>query len=215
MSIICPSVTAPDAQAYRQEMSRIAPFANRVHIDFSDGEFSPVRLVNLAQAYWPEGIIADLHLMYKTPGKYIETAISLNPQLITIQAEADGDLLAVIRELRAVGIKSGVCLLQETQPDHVRNLISEVDHVLIFSGDLGHHGGHADVALLKKVPHIRAINPNAEIGWDGGVNAQNVAQLALGGIEVLIAGGAIQQVDDAKQAYDQLVDAAAKANASQ
>ncbi len=101
MSIICPSITAPDAQAYRQEMSRVAPFATRVHIDFSDGVFSPVRLVNLAQAYWPDGMLADLHLMYNDPSRYIETAISLHPELVIIQAEAEGDLIATIRELRS------------------------------------------------------------------------------------------------------------------
>jgi ribulose-phosphate 3-epimerase len=209
MSIICPSITAPDAQAYRQEMARVAPFAKRVHVDFSDGVFSPVRLMSLAQAYWPEGVLADLHLMYKEPARYLETAISLNPQTVIIQAESDGDLLAVIRELRAVGIKSGLALLQQTEPKVVRNLVSEVDHVLIFSGTLGHFGGHADLTLLKKVVQVKAINPNVEVGWDGGVSLENAPQLALGGVEVLIAGGAIQEAADAADAYKKLSEAVA------
>ncbi len=201
MSIVCPSVTAPDAQAYREEMALVAPFAERVHIDFCDGVFAPIRLVNLAQAYWPDGMLADLHLMYQKPGDYLETAISLKPQLVIIQAEAEGDLVAMLRELHAVGIKAGVALLQNTQPDSAHEVIVEADHVLIFSGELGHFGGHVDFELLKKVPKIRAINPNVEICWDGGVNAENAAQLALGGVDVLVVGGAIQKAPDAAEAY--------------
>ena len=205
MSVVSPSVTAPDAQAYREEMALVAPFAERVHIDFCDGVFAPIKLVNPAQAYWPEGMSADLHLMYKQPAQQLETAISLKPQMVILQAEAEGDLIAMVRELHAMGIKAGVALLQETQPESAHDLIAEADLVLIFSGDLGHFGGHVDFDLLHKVPKIRAINSNVEICWDGGVNAENAAQLALGGVDVLVAGGAIQKAPDAKEAYDAIV----------
>ncbi|HVI69808.1 MAG TPA: hypothetical protein VM581_05145, partial [Magnetospirillaceae bacterium] len=49
------------------------------------------------------------------------------------------------------------------------------------------------------------INANVEIGWDGGVAPDNVASLCLGGIEVLNAGGHIQQAADPKEAYATLV----------
>lgn len=201
MRIIAPCVTAVDAHAYREQMARVAPFAKRVHIDFSDGVLAPVKLVNPIQAFWPEGLLADLHLMLKNPLEHIETVMSLQPNLVILHAEADGDLLGMIRQLRATNIKTGVALLQPTNPEAVHNIIADVDHVLIFSGDLGHFGGTADLTLLKKVGQIRAINANVEIGWDGGVNAENVAQLALGGIEVFNAGGAIQKAPDPQEAY--------------
>jgi ribulose-phosphate 3-epimerase len=213
MSIIIPSVTAPDAQAYREEMARVVPFAKRVHLDFSDGLFSPVKLINLVHAYWPEGMAADLHLMFKNPAEQLETAISLKPELVIIQAEADGDLVAILRELRAVGIRGGVALLQATEPHAAHDLISESDHVLIFSGTLGQFGGHADLTLLQKVSQIRAINPHVEISWDGGVNIENAAQITLGGVDVLVAGGAIHKAPDASEAYKQLIDITANVSA--
>lgn len=205
MSIICPCVTAPDAHAYREQMARVAPFAKRVHVDFSDGLLAPVKLINPIQAYWPEGVLADLHLMIKNPQAHIETVISLKPNLVIIHAEADGDLLAFMRQLRAVNIKVGVALLQQTDPSAANDLIADADHVLIFSGDLGHFGGMADLTLLKKVGDIRGINANVEIGWDGGVTPDNVASLCLGGVEVLNAGGHIQKAPDPKEAYATLV----------
>lgn len=211
MAHIIPCVTATDAHAYREQMARVAPFAKRVHIDFSDGEFSPVKLVNPIQAYWPEGMLADLHLMVKDPAAHLETVISLNPQMVILHAESEGNLTAVLLQLRALGIKTGVALLQDTTPESARQLVAEADHVLIFSGDLGHFGGTADMQLLRKVAQIRAINPIAEIGWDGGVNTDNAAQLALGGIEALNAGGAIQRAEDPEATYKQLVELAMRA----
>lgn len=205
MSVICPCVTAKDAHEYREQMARVAPFATRVHIDFSDGQLAPVPLVNSIQAYWPDGMLADLHLMVQNPTEHLETAISLKPNLVIIHAEASGDLLGIIRQLHAVNIKAGVALLQKTDPETVHDLILDADHVLVFSGDLGHFGGTADMTLLPKVAAIRGINANVEIGWDGGVNAENVSQLSLGGVEVLDVGGGIQQAPDPQEAYATLV----------
>lgn len=210
MAHIVPCVTATDPHQYREQMARIAPFATRVHIDFSDGKFSPVKLINPIQAYWPEGIAADLHLMMERPADHLETVISLTPQMVIIHAEAEGDLAGMVLQLRALGIKTGLALLQKTQPIAVKNLLGDVDHVLIFSGDLGHFGGTADMELLKKVRDIKSINPIIEIGWDGGVNADNAAQLALGGVDVLDTGGAIQTSEDPAGAYKKLVELAAK-----
>jgi len=201
MKTVCPCVTAPDAHAYREQMARVAPFAKRVHIDFSDGELAPVKLVNPIQAYWPEGVLADLHLMVKNPAEHIETVISLQPHMVIFHAEAEGDLLGMMRQLRAVNIKTGVALLQSTDPEAARNLIADADHVLIFCGDLCHFGGTADLTLLKKVGQIRGISANVEVGWDGGVGPENIAQLSLGGVEVFNAGGAIQHAPDPQEAY--------------
>lgn len=205
MSVICPCVTATDAHAYREQMARVAPFAKRVHIDFSDGELAPVKLVNPIQAYWPDGVLADLHLMLKHPQEHVETLISLKPNLVIFHAEAEGDLLGFLRQLRAVNIKVGVALLQQTTAEAAHDLIADADHALVFSGDLGHFGGVADLTLLKKVADIRAINANIEVGWDGGVTPDNVASLCLGGVEVLNAGGHIQKAPDPQEAYATLV----------
>lgn len=205
MSTICPCVTAAEPHAYREQMAKIEPFASRVHIDFADGEFAP-KLVDLADAYWPEHIIADLHLMYTRPSQYFETIVDLKPNLVIIHAEAEGDLLGLLLELRQAGIKVGVALLKDTQPEAHSTLLAIADHVLIFSGDLGHFGGQADLGLLKKVADIKALNPTVELGWDGGVNAENMPSLLEGGIEVLDVGGFIQKSEDPKQAYSELTE---------
>jgi len=90
-------------------------------------------------------------------------------------------------------------------PSTVADLIRMVDHVLIFSGDLGHYGGNASLMQLEKVRLIKAINPNLEIGWDGGVSIDNAFTLSQGGVDVLNSGGAINKADDPASVYDKLV----------
>ena len=200
MPVVCPTVTAPDPHTYREQMARIEPFASRVHIDFGDGEFA-ARMVSIAQAYWPDHMTADFHVMYSHPYAHMETLVGLKPNMVVVHAEAEDDILAMVLELQAVGIKAGVALLKKTSPhDHV-DAISRADHVLLFGGDLGHQGGVADMSVLSKAADVRAINPTVELGWDGGITAENAPLLVQGGVEVLNVGGFIQHADDPAEAY--------------
>lgn len=205
MSIICPTVLAGEPHAYRDQLERAARLADRIQIDLMDGDFAPSRSINPVQVWWSDGLTADIHLMFRRPSEHIETLVSLRPSMVIIHAEAEGDLLALMKHLQRLGIKAGVALLKPTEAREATPLIEIADHVLIFSGDLGHFGGHADLSVLSKVADIQAIHPGVEIGWDGGANADNVAELAAGGIDVINVGGAIQRADDPQSAYDTLV----------
>lgn len=205
MSIICPTVLADKPAEYEAQLKRIAPFARRIQVDLTDGEFAPTRSINPVQVWWPEGVEADIHLMFKRPLQHIETLVSLKPHLVIIHAEAEGDLLGMIRHLQECGIQAGACLLKETAVSQAEDLIIASDHVLLFSGDLGRFGGMAELGVLEKVAAIRDLNPYIEIGWDGGANEQNVRRLAESGIDVINVGGAIQKAADAKGAYATLV----------
>ena len=203
-AIICPSVLAENPHAYREQMARIEPFAERIQIDLTDGVFAPSRTVSPAQVYWPEHITADIHVMFQKPEQELETLISLHPNLVIVHAEATGDMHNMLLRLQEVGIKGGIALLKDSHPMDYEQVIAAADHVLLFAGDLGHFGGKADMKVLSKVSDVRAINPTAELGWDGGVNPENVPLLIGAGIEVLNVGGFIQRADDPKQAYLEL-----------
>lgn len=205
--IICPTVTETEGNphVYRTQIERLQPFAKRIHIDLMDGDFAPTRSINPAQVWWPEGVVADIHIMFRRPLEHTETLVALGPNMVVIHAEAEGDLAGQIEHLQKLGIKAGISLLKDTPVDSAKELIKIADHVLLFSGDLGHFGGHADMKVLEKVPQAREIRPDVEIGWDGGANADNVKQLAEGGVDVINVGGAIQRASNPEEAYARLV----------
>ncbi|HET7630446.1 MAG TPA: hypothetical protein VFK03_03665, partial [Candidatus Saccharimonadales bacterium] len=141
MSLICPTVLASDPAGYKAQMELAAGLGNRLQIDLMDGDFAEPRSVNLAQVWWPDEVKADIHLMYRRPAEQLESLVSLKPNLVIIHAEADGNLVGVIEHLNKFDIKTGLALLKTTTPDQAADLIKLVDHVLIFSGDLGKFGG--------------------------------------------------------------------------
>jgi ribulose-phosphate 3-epimerase len=199
---ICPTITASNAQDYYDQIERIVQFTKRLHIDLSDGVFAPNKLLDINDIWWPGGMTADLHIMYQNPLDVLDTVIALRPQLIIVHAESDGKYVDLVKTVKAHGIEVGLAILPETPVDAIASVLDETDHLMIFSGNLGHQGGStANLELLSKVAAIRGLKPTIEIGWDGGVNLQNALQLANSGVDVLNAGSFIQAADNPSTAY--------------
>jgi ribulose-phosphate 3-epimerase len=204
MPVICPTVTAFDPHEYRAQIERLVPFAKRIHIDLMDGEFAPTKSPDLDQIWLPEEVVSDIHLMYQRPADYLEQLITLKPSLVVIHYEANVDHVDFAAKLKAAGIKAGLALLQETAVDEAADMLPKFDHVMVYSGHLGEHGGEADLSLLEKVRQIRNNFPDIEISWDGGINDQNAKQLVEAGVDVLNVGGFIQQTDDPAKQYSKI-----------
>ncbi len=204
MPVVCPTVLANDAHEFQTQMNRIKSFAKRIQIDLTDGIFAKTPTVALEQVWVPDAISADLHLMYKNPIDYIDEAIKLKPNMIIVHAEADGNFLKIADKAHKQGIKVGVALLAKTSTHRVKPSLPEIDHILIFSGNLGEFGGIADLHLLDKIKQLKEWKDTLEFGWDGGVNDNNVKQLAEGGVDVLNVGGYIQNSADPQTSFNEL-----------
>lgn len=202
MTTICPTITATEPHAYRAQAERIEPFAVRWHIDIADGIFTPRKLLDPEQLWWPGNVQVDIHTMYRYPSDLLELMIVQHPRLVIIQAESEGDFDTWSSALKRHGIEVGVSLLPETPVSLIAQSIAQIDHVLVFSGNLGYQGGsNADLSLLDKVAELRALKPTLEIGWDGGVNDENAAVIASAGVDVLNVGGYIHNAHNPQKAY--------------
>ena len=204
MTTICPTVTAFDPHEYRTQMERVASFAERVHIDLMDGEFAPTKSPDLQHVWWPHELAADIHLMYQRPMDHIDQLISLKPHMVVIHNEAEVHHMDFAARLHEHGIRAGLALLHDTPVDYASQIMHSFDHILVFSGKLGYHGGQADLSDLDKVHQIHAHHPASEIGCDGGITAENAPALSRAGVTVLNVGGYIQQSDDPAAAYVKL-----------
>ena len=205
MSVIAPTITVETTDEFKAAVERLTPFAQRVHIDVSEGEFAPTFLLGEAQLWWPKEWVVDIHAMVARPQEHLAALIALKPNLIIFHAETGVNLTPILDEVKKNGIKAGVALQKQTVPMTVSAAIENADHVLVFSGDLGHYGGTASLMQLEKVRLIKAINPNVEIGWDGGVSVENAYTLTQGGVNVLNTGSAIAESQDPATAYATLV----------
>lgn len=204
MAVICPAILGDSPEKYRAELEKVAHFANRIQIDLTDGEFAKSPTVKPEEAWWPAGIKADFHLMYRRPDKAIDTILEHQPHMIIIHAEAEGSFEALAEHCRHHGVKIGVALLPQTSTSSIERSLNRLDHILIFSGNLGEYGGRANLDLLRKAQHIKQLAPEMEVGWDGGINPQNISQLAFGGVDVFNVGGFLQSAADPQAAYESL-----------
>lgn len=202
---IAPAITVETVDDYKAAVDRIHTFANRVHVDLSDGEFAPSFLIPTGQLWWPPEWRVDIHAMVAYPSQHVLALMNLKPNLIIFHAESKEDILPVINQIKQAGISAGVALLKTTVPDTIKEIIAAVDHVMIFSGDLGHYGGTASMMQLEKIRLIKKINPKVEIGWDGGVTIENAYTLTQGGVNVLNTGGAIAKAEDPAATYEAMV----------
>lgn len=204
--VICPAVLATTEAEYAQQMRKIAPFAKRIQIDLMDGDFATPKSIGLDKVWWPAGMQADIHLMYRQPMDYLKQLIHLQPHMVIIHVESMFHHMHFAAELHKEGIEAGLAILPDTPVANIEQILNSFDHLLIFSGHLGHFGGLADLELLRKVQEAKEHHPDLEFGWDGGVGLENAKQLAAGGIDVLNAGGAIMNSDNPAEAYKTLVE---------
>lgn len=205
MSVIAPAVLSESPDDYKLQIERIHEFTERVHIDIADGEFAPTFTVGAAQVWWPQEWVVDIHAMVARPSEHLETLVSLKPNMIIFHAEVNEDLAAVLIHVKKFGIKAGVALFRSTVPSSVAPAIQAADHVMIFSGELGKHGGTASMMQLEKIRLIKTINPDVEIGWDGGITIENAYSLSQGGVDVLNVGGTLANAEDPASVYATLV----------
>lgn len=205
MSVVVPTVMAETIEQFQATMESAQTFARRVHIDLSDGDFAPTFLLPIDQMSWPEAMEVDIHAMIARPSEQLAQIVQKRPSLVILHAEAQEDILPHLQYLKQQGIRAGVALLKTTVPSTVEPLLKEADHIMIFSGDLGKFGGTASMMQLEKVRLIKNINPKAEIGWDGGASIENAYTLSQGGIDVVNAGGAINNAAVPADAYASMV----------
>lgn len=205
MAVIVPTITTSDPNVFVANLTKFSTFSKRIQIDASDGSFAPTNLVPLSGLQFSPDLTIDIHLMSARPSEHLTELLAIKPSLCILHAEVDDDLTAVFAELKKAGIKTGIAFIKTTYPGRVKELISSVDHAMIFAGELGSQGGTIDLLQTEKVPLIRAIKPDIEIGWDGGANLSNVRALAHAGIDVINVGSAITQATDPAAMYQSLL----------
>lgn len=201
MTQIVPTITTDDAMLYEKQMRLYSQFARRIHIDIADGEFAPTKLTPIRQVWWARQLKADVHVMYRRPFGHVDTFIEMNPSLVIVHVEAEGNFRLFAEKLKSHNIKVGLALLPETKAELILPLLDILDHVLIFGGHLGFQGSKAKLKNLKKVAVLKNAKPDLEISWDGGVDNAVAGKIIKAGVDVLNVGGFIAKAVNPYAAY--------------
>lgn len=177
--------------------------AQWIHIDVMDGVFVP----NISFGFpvmkpirKASDKVLDVHLMIVEPEKYVARFAEAGADIVTFHYEATQTPREAIRLIRESGAKVGISIKPKTPVEVLRELLPEVDLVLVMSVEPGFGGqsfieGSTDKAReLRKMIDEAGLNVTIEI--DGGVSAANARELYEAGCDALVAGSAVFKAAD-------------------
>lgn len=204
MTIISPSVLGADLLRLGEEIELVERLGLKwLHLDNMDGHFTP----NIS--FGPDFVRAirkktdlflDVHLMFTNPMDYIDVYTKAGADMITAHVEADDDPLAVIKKIKANGLRAGISLNPHTPPERIRHLLDYVDLVLVMTVEPGFGGQKLRGYCLGKVSvisdMIKMTGRDILIAVDGGVKLDNAQSVVEAGANVLVMGTGIFRTDD-------------------
>ena len=202
--IISPSMLSADFGNLDRDTRMIDRSAAQwIHIDVMDGVFVP----NISFGFpvmkpirKASDKVLDVHLMIVDPEKYVARFAEAGADIVTFHYEATQTPREAIRLIRESGAKVGISIKPKTPVEVLRELLPEVDLVLVMSVEPGFGGqsfieGSTDkVRELQKMIDEAGLNVTIEI--DGGVSAANARELYEAGCDALVAGSAVFKAAD-------------------
>lgn len=204
---IAPSLLAADVSRMGEEVKKIERLCDMLHVDVMDGHFVPnisFGVPVVAGMRKVSDIIFDVHLMIERPLKYIEKFAGAGADIITVHIEAPDNAAECIRLIKSLGKKAGIALNPDTPPKAIEHLAKEVDMVLQMTVFPGFGGQSMEKQALANIPVIREmIGRDKDLQVDGGIYAENCAELVSLGANVIVSGtGIFRQPDSAAAAKE-------------
>ena len=204
---ISPSILAADFACLGEEVTAICEAGcDYVHVDVMDGHFVPnltigPGVVKAIKPYASKPL--DVHLMISPVDAFIDLFAEAGADIITFHPEAGPHPHRTVQAIKAAGCKAGISLNPATPIAALKELIEDIDLILVMSVNPGFGGQKFIKTQLEKIRRIRDLITDAgreiELEVDGGVNSKNAEEIIAAGADVLVAGTAVFQ--SGRQAY--------------
>ena len=209
---ISPSILASDFSKLGAEAEKCEKAgADMLHIDVMDGHFVPNITIGIPVVKSLRKCVSipfDVHLMISNPEKYIPDFINAGADIITFHAEADCDIKKCVRLIKDAGKRAGVSLKPATSADVIKDILPELDMVLVMTVEPGFGGQSFMEDQLEKISQVRTmckeLSLNTDIQVDGGINTETAKKVITAGANVLVAGSFVFNAEDTKAAIGSL-----------
>ncbi|MBU3110724.1 ribulose-phosphate 3-epimerase [Clostridium lacusfryxellense] len=196
---ISPSILSADFSRLGEHIRELeACGADMIHIDVMDGMFVPNISFGIPIIKSVRNITKlpfDVHLMIEDPSRYVEDFVNAGADIITVHYEADRHIDRTINYIKSFGIKAGIALNPGTPVALIKDLVSNLDMVLIMSVNPGFGGQKYIKYSSNKIKEVRDLadiyNKDIMIQVDGGVDDTNIGEVVKSGANVIVAGSGV------------------------
>ncbi len=204
MNKLSPSILSADFSRLGEDIKKIETGgADYVHIDVMDGSFVPNITIGapvVKSIRKITNMTFDVHLMINNPDMFIEDFHAAGADIITVHQEACIHLHRTIQKIKSLGLKAGVSLNPATPVSAIKDIIQDVDMVLLMSVNPGFGGQSLIYNVKEKFLDLKELmykkNIVKDIEIDGGVTLDNLREVLDWGANVIVAGSAIYNADD-------------------
>ncbi len=207
MKKLAPSILSADFTRLGDEIKTVEEAGvDYIHIDVMDGHFVPNITIGPLVVEAIKNVTnlpLDVHLMISNPDRYIKDFIKAGSNLLSVHAETCPHLQRTVNQIRELGVKPAAVLNPSTSLSTLEYILEEVDMVLLMTVNPGFGGQKFISSMIPKIKKLRKLidekHLSVELEVDGGINLDNISQVAKAGADVIVAGSAVFKSADCKE----------------
>jgi ribulose-phosphate 3-epimerase len=211
---IAPSILSADFARLGDEISRVRPEADVLHVDVMDGHFVPNLTIGPPVVTWirrHSDLYLDCHLMMDNPGEFLEAFRDAGANGCTVHVEIGGTA-GLIAQMRDLGLDVGLAVNPETTFEDCEPWLDQLDLLLIMTVHPGFGGQRFMSEIVPKIARARQLIDSAglavEVEVDGGIDEATAPIVTEAGARLLVAGSAIFAQSDPVAAARRIREAA-------